>query len=42
MGGAFELHPNDPVGALTALTQKFIDVSLLYPWFAPLWIKSIE
>ena len=41
MGGAFEQHPNDPVGALTALTQKFIDVSLLYPWFAPLWIREV-
>ncbi|TNV20257.1 TetR/AcrR family transcriptional regulator [Buttiauxella sp. B2] len=41
MGGAFEMHPNDPVSALTALTQRFIDVSLLHPWFAPLWIREV-
>lgn len=41
MGGAFEMHPNDPVSALTALTQKFIDVSLQHPWFAPLWIREV-
>ena len=41
MGGAFEMHPNDPVSALTALTQKFIDASLEHPWFAPLWIREV-
>ncbi|HKN05040.1 MAG TPA: TetR/AcrR family transcriptional regulator [Buttiauxella sp.] len=41
MGGTFEQHPDDPVSALTALTQKFIDVSLLHPWFAPLWIREV-
>lgn len=40
-GGIFEQHPNDPVKALTALTHKFIDSALLYPWFAPLWIREV-
>ncbi|WP_435927325.1 TetR/AcrR family transcriptional regulator [Dryocola sp. BD613] len=41
MGGVFEQHPDDPVKALTALTQKFITVSLEHPWFAPLWIREV-
>lgn len=41
LGGIFEQHPDDPVQALTALSQKFIDVALLYPWFAPLWIREV-
>lgn len=41
MGGAFGEYPDDPVSALTALTQKFIDVSMLHPWFAPLWIREV-
>ncbi|HEY1847215.1 MAG TPA: TetR/AcrR family transcriptional regulator [Buttiauxella sp.] len=40
MGGVFERYPDDPVQALTALTQKFIDVSLENPWFAPMWIRE--
>ncbi|NIY49114.1 TetR/AcrR family transcriptional regulator [Cedecea colo] len=41
MGGVFEQYPDDPVKALTALTQKFITVSLEHPWFAPLWIREV-
>lgn len=41
LGGIFEKHPDDPVRALTALTHKFIDIALLYPWFAPLWIREV-
>lgn len=40
MGGVFELYPDDPVEALTALARKFIDVSVQNPWFAPIWIRE--
>ncbi|MCT4707083.1 TetR/AcrR family transcriptional regulator [Enterobacteriaceae bacterium H16N7] len=41
MGGVFERHLDDPVQALTALTQHFIDISMKYTWFAPLWIREV-
>lgn len=41
MGGIFEVHPDDPVAALTALTLRFVEVGQAHPWFAPLWIREV-
>ncbi|WP_322013795.1 TetR/AcrR family transcriptional regulator [Paraburkholderia sp. J12] len=39
--GIFEAHPDDPVAALTLLTQRFVEVGARYPWFAPLWVREV-
>ncbi|WP_246024755.1 TetR/AcrR family transcriptional regulator [Paraburkholderia dinghuensis] len=41
MGGIFEDHPDDPVAALTLLTERFVEVGERYPWFAPLWVREV-
>jgi TetR/AcrR family transcriptional regulator len=41
LGGVFQEHPDDPVTAITELTQRFVDVATAYPWFAPLWLRGI-
>jgi AcrR family transcriptional regulator len=41
MSGIFEAHPDDPVAALTLLTQRFVEVGERYPWFAPLWVREV-
>lgn len=41
MGGIFEAHPDDPVAALTLLTERFVEIGERYPWFAPLWIREV-
>ncbi|MGP9420358.1 TetR/AcrR family transcriptional regulator [Pseudomonas reactans] len=41
VGSLFEAHPNDPVAAITALAQRFIDISVKHSWFAPLWIREV-
>jgi AcrR family transcriptional regulator len=41
MNGIFESHPDDPVAALTLLTQRFVEVGERYPWFAPLWVREV-
>jgi AcrR family transcriptional regulator len=41
MGGIFEAHPDDPVVALTLLTERFVEVAGRYPWFAPLWVREV-
>jgi AcrR family transcriptional regulator len=41
MGGIFEAHPDDPIAALTLLTERFVEVGERYPWFAPLWVREV-
>lgn len=41
MGGIFEAHPDDPVAALTLLTERFVEVGERHPWFAPLWVREV-
>lgn len=41
LGGVFEAHPDDPVAALTALAERFVEVAQTYPWFAPLWVREV-
>ncbi|WP_296659287.1 TetR/AcrR family transcriptional regulator [Paraburkholderia sp.] len=41
MGGIFEAHPDDPVAALTLLTERFAEIGERYPWFAPLWVREV-
>ncbi|WP_213304506.1 TetR/AcrR family transcriptional regulator [Paraburkholderia sacchari] len=41
MGGWLEKYPDDPVAALTALTQRFVEVGQAHPWFAPLWVREV-
>ncbi|PFH08894.1 AcrR family transcriptional regulator [Collimonas sp. PA-H2] len=41
LGGVFQRHPDDPVAAITELTQRFVDVATANPWFAPLWLRGI-
>ena len=41
LGGVFEANANDPVAAITQLTQRFIDIAIEYPWFAPLWMREV-
>lgn len=41
LGGVFQLYPDDPVAAITELTQRFVDVATANPWFAPLWLRGI-
>jgi AcrR family transcriptional regulator len=41
MGGIFEAHPDDPVTALTLLTERFVEIGERHPWFAPLWVREV-
>ncbi|CAM2168583.1 hypothetical protein PSAC2689_180114 [Paraburkholderia sacchari] len=41
MGGWLEKYPDDPGAALTALTQRFVEVGQAHPWFAPLWVREV-
>ncbi len=41
LGGVFQRHPDDPVAAVTELTQRFVEVATANPWFAPLWLRGI-
>jgi len=41
MSGFFEAHPDDPVTALTLLTERFVELGERYPWFAPLWVREV-
>ena len=41
LGGVFQEHPDDPVAAITELTQRFVEVATANPWFAPLWLRGI-
>ncbi|MDR3098554.1 MAG: TetR family transcriptional regulator [Paraburkholderia sp.] len=41
MGGWLEQYPDDPVAALTALTQRFVEVAQAHAWFAPLWVREV-
>jgi len=41
LGGVFQQYPDDPVAAITELTQRFVDVTSANPWFAPLWLRGI-
>lgn len=40
-GGIFEVHPDNPVAALTALAQRFVEIAQTYSWFAPLWVREV-
>ncbi|MGC1550613.1 MAG: TetR/AcrR family transcriptional regulator [Rhodanobacter sp.] len=37
----FQEHANDPVTAITQLVYRFRDITVEYPWFAPLWLREI-
>lgn len=41
MGGIFETHPDDPVAALTLLTERFVEVGERHPWFPTLWVREV-
>ncbi|CAM2146738.1 TetR/AcrR family transcriptional regulator [Paraburkholderia tropica] len=41
LGGSFDLHPDDPLAALTELTRRFVEVGQAHPWFAPLWVREV-
>ncbi|QUY50686.1 TetR/AcrR family transcriptional regulator [Serratia plymuthica] len=40
-GGVFDANEDDPVAAFTELAQRFIDISIAHPWFAPLWLREV-
>jgi AcrR family transcriptional regulator len=41
MSGIFEAHPDDPVAALTLVTERFVEIGERHPWFAPLWVREV-
>ncbi|HEI8818484.1 TPA: TetR/AcrR family transcriptional regulator [Serratia marcescens] len=40
-GEVFDANADDPVTAFTLLAQRFIDIALEHPWFAPLWLREV-
>ncbi len=40
-GEVFDANADDPVTAFTQLAQRFIDIALEHPWFAPLWLREV-
>ncbi|MBN3756826.1 TetR/AcrR family transcriptional regulator [Paraburkholderia sp. Tr-20389] len=41
LGGSFQVHPDDPVAAITLLAERLVEVAGDYPWFPPLWIREV-
>ncbi|WP_206995331.1 TetR/AcrR family transcriptional regulator [Trinickia mobilis] len=41
ISGAFEDNAGDPVAALAALAQRFVDLAAERPWFPSLWIREV-
>lgn len=41
LGATFEAHPDDPVAALTLLTERFVELGERYPWFPTLWVREV-
>jgi TetR/AcrR family transcriptional regulator len=37
----FKANTDDPVAAITQLTQRFMDIAAEHPWFGPLWIREV-
>lgn len=40
-GEVFNANADDPLAAFTQLAQRFIDIALEHPWFAPLWLREV-
>ncbi|WP_094782897.1 TetR/AcrR family transcriptional regulator [Paraburkholderia ribeironis] len=41
LGAPFEEHPDDPVAAITQLTQRLVQVASEHPWFPSLWVREV-
>jgi TetR/AcrR family transcriptional regulator len=41
IGGAFDANADDPVAAIAHLARRLVEVATQYPWFAPLWVRSV-
>ncbi|HLX03025.1 MAG TPA: TetR/AcrR family transcriptional regulator [Trinickia sp.] len=41
ISGAFEDNADDPVAALAAIAQRFVDLAAERPWFPSLWIREV-
>jgi AcrR family transcriptional regulator len=41
ISGAFEDNEGDPVAALAAIAQRFVDLAAERPWFPSLWIREV-
>ena len=37
----FKANSDDPVAAITQLTQRLMDIATEHPWFAPLWMREV-
>ncbi|TKC92446.1 TetR/AcrR family transcriptional regulator [Trinickia terrae] len=38
---AFNENEDDPVAALTAVAQRFVDIAAERPWFPSLWVREV-
>ncbi|OLL28761.1 TetR family transcriptional regulator [Burkholderia sp. SRS-W-2-2016] len=41
LGVPFHEHPDDPVAAITQLTERLVQVASDNPWFASLWVREV-
>ena len=41
LGVPFQEHPDDPVAAITQLTQRLVQVATDHPWFPSLWVREV-
>jgi len=41
LGLPFQEHADDPVAAITQLTQRLVQVASDNPWFASLWVREV-
>ncbi|MFM0737605.1 TetR/AcrR family transcriptional regulator [Paraburkholderia xenovorans] len=41
LGTPFLENPDDPVGAITQLAQRLVQVADEYPWFPSLWVREV-
>ncbi|CAB3795611.1 hypothetical protein LMG28614_04210 [Paraburkholderia ultramafica] len=41
LGVPFQENPDDPVAAITQLTQRLVRVASDHPWFPPLWVREV-
>ncbi|MBP0591570.1 TetR/AcrR family transcriptional regulator [Paraburkholderia sp. LEh10] len=39
--GSFQVHPDDPLAAITLLVRRLVEVAGDYPWFPSLWIREV-
>jgi AcrR family transcriptional regulator len=41
LGMPFQENPDDPVAAITQLTQRLVQVAIEHPWFPSLWVREV-